>query len=45
LSRSDLTHLDGVVTRILGPGIMEIHCDKDITVRSPLHRTDEEIPN
>jgi len=36
LSRDDLIHLDGVVTRILGPGIMEIHCDKPIAVRGRL---------
>lgn len=36
LSRDDLIHLEGVVTRILGPGIMEIRCDNDITVRGRL---------
>ena len=36
MSRDDLIHLDGVVTRILGPGIMEIHCDKPIAVRGRL---------
>lgn len=36
MSRDDLIHLDGVVTRILGPGIMEIRCDKDITVKGRL---------
>ena len=36
MSRDDLIHLEGVVTRILGPGIMEIRCDNDITVRGRL---------
>lgn len=33
LSRDDLIQLEGVVTRVLGAGIMEIRCDSDITVR------------
>ncbi len=36
MSRDDLIQLDGVVTNVLGPGIMEIHCDKDITVKGRL---------
>ena len=36
MSRDDLIKLDGVVTKGLGPGIMEIHCDKDITVKGRL---------
>lgn len=36
MSRDDLIHLDGVVTKVLGAGFMEIHCDNDITVRGRL---------
>ena len=36
LSRKDLIQLDGKVTRVLGPGIMEILCDHDLTVRGRL---------
>lgn len=36
MSRDDLIKLDGVVTKVLGPGIMEIRCDNDITVRGRL---------
>jgi translation initiation factor IF-1 len=36
LSRDDLIQLEGKVTRILGFGIMEVHCDKDLTVRGRL---------
>ena len=38
MSRDDLIKLVGVVTKVLGPGIMEIHCDKDITVKGRLSR-------
>ncbi len=36
LSRDDLIQLEGIVTKVLGAGIMEIHCDNDITVRGRL---------
>ena len=36
LSREDLIELEGNVTRVLGAGIMEIHCNKDLTVRGRL---------
>ncbi len=36
MSRDDLIQLEGVVTKVLGPGIMEIRCDDDITVRGRL---------
>lgn len=36
MSRDDLIQLEGVVTRILGGGIKEIQCDKDLTVRGVL---------
>jgi translation initiation factor IF-1 len=36
LSRKDLIQLEGKVTRILGPGIMEIQCDNDHTVTGRL---------
>ena len=36
LSRDDLIQLDGVVTKILGGGTMEIQCDNDMTVRGVL---------
>jgi hypothetical protein len=36
LSRDDLIHLEGVVTRMLGGGTMEIECDKDIKVTAVL---------
>lgn len=32
MSQDDLIPLEGVVTRVLGDGIMEIHCDNDIIV-------------
>ena len=35
LSRADLIQLEGKVTRVLGPGIMEVNCD-NITVRGRL---------
>ena len=34
LARSDLIQLEGVVTRVLGRGGMEIQCDNDVTVRA-----------
>jgi len=36
LSRDDLIHLEGVVTRMLGGGTMEIECDKDIKITAVL---------
>jgi translation initiation factor IF-1 len=36
LSRADLIQLEGKITKILGPGIMEIYCDDNLTVRGRL---------
>ena len=36
LSRDDLIQLEGKVTRILGPGIMEVRCDNDLIIRGRL---------
>ena len=36
LSREDLIQLEGKVIRILGPGIIEVHCDQNLTVRGRL---------
>jgi translation initiation factor IF-1 len=36
LSRDDLIQLEGVVTRVLGGGTMEIQCDNEVTVRGVL---------
>jgi translation initiation factor IF-1 len=36
LSRDDLINLEGLVTRVLGGGTMEIQCDNDITIRGVL---------
>ncbi len=36
MSRDDLIQLEGVVTRILGGGNMEIKCDNEMTVRGIL---------
>jgi len=36
LSRDDLIQLEGVVTRILGRGNMEIECDNNVIVRGVL---------
>lgn len=36
MSRDDLIQLEGVVTRVLGYGTMEIECDDNITVRGVL---------
>ena len=36
MSRDDLIPLEGVVTRVLGRGTMEIECDNDIVVRGVL---------
>jgi translation initiation factor IF-1 len=36
LSRDDLIQLEGVVTKILGYGTMEIECDDNVIVRGVL---------
>lgn len=36
MSRADLIELEGVVTRVMGRGTMEIQCDNDVTVRGVL---------
>ena len=36
MSREDLIQLEGRVARVLGAGIMEVHCDKNIIVRGRL---------
>lgn len=36
LARDDLIQLEGVVTRVLGRGGMEIECDNNVTVRAVL---------
>lgn len=36
MSRNDLIQLEGVVTRVLGGGTMEIRCDNEIMVRGVL---------
>jgi translation initiation factor IF-1 len=36
LSRDDLIQLEGEVTRILGAGIMEVCCDRNLTVHGRL---------
>ena len=36
MSREDLIQLEGIVTKVLGAGIMEIQCDNDVTVMGRL---------
>ncbi len=36
MSREDLIQLEGVVTRVLGYGTMEIECDDNVIVRGVL---------
>ncbi len=36
MSRDDLIQMEGVVTKVLGAGIMEIQCDNDVTVMGRL---------
>ena len=36
MSREDLIQLEGVVTRVLGGGTMEIECENNVTVRGIL---------
>lgn len=36
MSRKDLVEIPGKVMKVLGSGIMEIHCDHDLTVTGRL---------
>ena len=36
MSREDLIQLEGIVTKVLGAGIMEIQCDNDVIVTGRL---------
>ncbi len=36
MSRADLIELEGVVTRVMGRGTMEIECDNNVVVRGVL---------
>ena len=36
MSRSDLIELEGLVTRVMGRGTMEIQCDNNVVVRGVL---------
>ena len=36
MSRVDLIELEGLVTRVMGRGTMEIQCDNDVIVRGVL---------
>ena len=36
MSKDDLIQIEGVVTRVLGGGTMEIKCDNDMTVKGVL---------
>ena len=36
MSRDDLIQLEGVVTRAMGGGMMEIQCENDLTIRGVL---------
>lgn len=36
MSKDDLIHLEGVVTRVLGRGTLEIECENDVVVRGVL---------
>lgn len=36
MSRNDLIELEGLVTRVMGRGTMEIQCDNDVIVRGVL---------
>ena len=36
MSRDDLIQLEGIVTRVLGRGTMEIECENDVVVRGIL---------
>jgi translation initiation factor IF-1 len=36
LSRKDLIQVEGQVTKILGPGLLEVRCDNDVIVTGRL---------
>ncbi|MBW2608805.1 MAG: translation initiation factor IF-1 [Deltaproteobacteria bacterium] len=36
MSRDDLIEMEGVVSRVMGRGTMEIDCDNNVTVRAVL---------
>jgi translation initiation factor IF-1 len=36
MSRNDLIQIPGKVMKVLGSGIMEVHCDNDLTVTGRL---------
>ena len=36
LSRKDLIQLEGIVTKVLGPGIIEVQCENDVAVTGRL---------
>jgi translation initiation factor IF-1 len=36
VSRKDLIQLEGQVTKVLGPGILEVECDNNVTVTGRL---------
>jgi translation initiation factor IF-1 len=36
MSRTDLIQIPGKVMKVLGSGIMEVHCDHDVTVTGRL---------
>ena len=36
MSRTDLIELEGIVTRVMGRGTMEIQCDNNVIVRGVL---------
>jgi translation initiation factor IF-1 len=36
LSRKDLIQVEGQVTKVLGPGLLEVLCDNDVTVTGRL---------
>lgn len=36
MSRDDLIHMEGVVTKVLGGGTMEIDCDNDVKITGVL---------
>lgn len=36
LSKKDLIQVEGQVTKVLGPGLLEVRCDNDVTVTGRL---------
>ena len=36
LSRKDLIQFEGQVTKVLGPGLLEVQCDNDVTITGRL---------